>query len=78
MPRKPRIVIVGGGPAGLSAAFHLTSDPNWRDKIASITVYQLGWRLGGKGSTGRNVTRGARIEEHGIHGFCNFYFNSGG
>ncbi len=73
---KPKIAIIGGGPAGLSAAFHLTNDDNWQDKFESITVYQLGWRLGGKGATGRDPKMGYRIEEHGIHGFCNFYFNT--
>jgi uncharacterized protein with NAD-binding domain and iron-sulfur cluster len=74
---RPRIAIIGGGPAGLSTAFHLTRDPAWQRKIESITVYQMGWRPGGKGATGRHVRDGgARIEEHGIHGFCNFYFNT--
>jgi len=73
---KPKIAIIGGGPAGLSTAFHLTNDPNWRDRINSITVYQMGWRLGGKGATGRDANRGWRLEEHGIHGFCRFYFNT--
>jgi len=73
--RKPRIAIVGGGPAGLSTAFHLTRDPGWREKY-DITVYQMGWRAGGKGATGRDAANAQRIEEHGIHGFCNFYFNT--
>jgi len=73
--KKPtRIAIVGGGPAGLSAAYHLTEIDEDRD--LDITIYQLGWRLGGKASTGRDEGRGNRIEEHGIHGFCKFYFNT--
>lgn len=73
---KPRVAILGGGPAGLSAAFHLVRDPRWTETLESVTVYQLGWRLGGKGATGRDPSRGHRIEEHGIHGFCSFYFNT--
>ena len=70
---KPRIAILGGGPAGLSAAFHLLADGQDR---YDVTIYQLGWRLGGKGSTGRNRKLGWRIEEHGIHGFARFYDNT--
>ena len=73
--KKRHIAIIGGGPAGLSAAFHLAQKDEW-DKDYSITVYQPGWRLGGKGATGRNEEYSWRIEEHGIHGFCRFYFNT--
>src|SRR5687768_17134977 len=55
--RKPKIAIIGGGPAALSAAFHLTAEENWQDRY-EVTVYQLGWRLGGKGATGRNSDPG--------------------
>jgi len=34
----------------------------------------MGWRLGGKGATGRGPD--GRIQEHGIHGFAGFYWNS--
>ncbi|HYJ73076.1 MAG TPA: NAD(P)-binding protein, partial [Actinomycetota bacterium] len=75
---KQRIVIVGAGPAGLSTAFNLTDptvNPGWQDRY-EIDVYQLGWRVGGKGATGRNPDAGERIEEHGIHVFGNMYFNT--
>lgn len=72
--RKQRIAILGGGPAGLSAAYHLTNDPDWQDKY-EVTVHQLGWRLGGKAASSRNADFGQRIEEHGIHLFGNFYLN---
>lgn len=74
---RQRIAIVGGGPSGLSTAFHLTQEPGWEKKY-DITIYQLGWRVGGKGATGRDDQAGYRILEHGIHGFCNFYFNTWG
>jgi hypothetical protein len=73
-----KIAILGGGPSGLSAAYHLTSpdfNPNWQ-KNYEITVYQLGWRLGGKGASGRNQDIADRIEEHGIHLFGNMYSNA--
>ena len=47
-------------------AFELTATPELRARH-SVTVYQLGWRLGGKGASGRNAGHGNRIEEHGLH-----------
>ncbi len=75
---QQKIVIVGAGPAGISAAFYLTdpqTNPNWRERY-TVDVYQMGWRAGGKGATGRNPDAGERIQEHGIHVFGNMYFNS--
>ncbi len=77
-PREPtldkkRIAILGGGPAALSAAFHLTKQPGWEERY-EVTVYSLGWRLGGKAASSRNPDEGERIQEHGIHLFANFYF----
>src|SRR4051812_5716394 len=42
-----------------------------------VTVYQRGWRLGGKGASGRNLEpgKGLRIEEHGLHILMGFYDN---
>lgn len=59
--------------AGLSAAFRL-SEPGWRDEFESITVYQRGWRLGGKGASSRG--RHGRIEEHGLHIWLGYYENA--
>lgn len=73
---KPRVVILGGGVAALAAAFELTEQPDWRDRFASIEVYQMGWRLGGKGASGRNADLGQRIEEHGLHVWPGFYDNA--
>jgi len=36
-----------------------------------VTVYQLSWRLGGKGASGRGPAN--RIEEHGFHVWFGFY-----
>jgi uncharacterized protein with NAD-binding domain and iron-sulfur cluster len=67
-------VILGGGTGSLAAALGLTSRPNWQDQY-EITVYQLGWRLGGKGASGRNPDQHHRIEEHGLHIWAGFYYN---
>jgi uncharacterized protein with NAD-binding domain and iron-sulfur cluster len=58
---------------GLSAAWRL-SEPGWRDRFERITVYQRGWRLGGKGASSRG--RHGRIEEHGLHVWLGFYENA--
>ncbi|MDH5674786.1 MAG: NAD(P)-binding protein [Myxococcales bacterium] len=70
-PRRERIAILGGGLGGIAAADYL-SRPEHNHKY-DITVYQLGWRLGGKAASGRNAKHGQRIEEHGIHVMFGFY-----
>jgi uncharacterized protein with NAD-binding domain and iron-sulfur cluster len=70
-----RIAILGGGMAGLSAAWRL-SEPGWRDRFESITVYQRGWRLGGKAASSRGAN--GRIEEHGLHIWLGSYENAFG
>ncbi len=72
-PRK-RVVIIGGGPSSLTAAYWLTSTPELRAQY-ELTVYQMGWRLGGKGASGRNREQADRIEEHGLHIIFGFYQN---
>lgn len=71
---RTRVVILGGGPSGLTAAFNLTRTPALRQRFA-VTVYQMGWRLGGKAASGRNLQAAARIEEHGLHVLFGFYQN---
>ena len=56
----------------MAAAFELTR-PEQRDRF-DVTIYQLGWRLGGKGASGR--ARHGRIEEHGLHIWMGFYENA--
>ena len=70
---KERVAILGGGMAGLSAAWRL-SEPGWHDRFESITVYQRGWRLGGKGASSRGEN--GRIEEHGLHVWIGSYENA--
>jgi len=78
VPARRRVVVLGGGQAALTAAFQLTDPANPRHREVEVTVYQIGWRLGGKGATGRNTEPGnyARIEEHGFHNWFGFYDNS--
>jgi uncharacterized protein with NAD-binding domain and iron-sulfur cluster len=56
----------------MAAAFELTQ-PRLQGKYR-VTVYQLGWRLGGKGASGRGPAD--RIEEHGLHLWMGFYENA--
>ncbi|RMG92028.1 MAG: hypothetical protein D6706_17445 [Chloroflexi bacterium] len=72
---KQKIVVLGGGVSAMTTAFELTSVPNWQDHY-DITIYQMGWRLGGKGASGRNQTMHNRIEEHGLHIWFGFYYNA--
>ena len=72
---RTKVAVLGGGAGGLTAAFELTATPELRERFA-VTVYQLGWRLGGKGASGRNPTAGNRIEEHGLHVWFGFYDNA--
>ncbi len=75
MAGKTRVAILGGGVGAISAAYQLTSFPGWQDRFA-ITLYQMGWRLGGKCASGRNAEAGQRIEEHGLHIWHGFYDNA--
>ena len=70
-----KIVILGGGVGSMAAAWYLSDQPGWQDRYA-ITVYQQGWRLGGKGASGRNPQRAQRIEEHGPHVWFGYYGNA--
>lgn len=72
---KKKIAIIGGGVGAITTAFAITQTPNWSEKY-ELTIYQLGWRLGGKGASGRNAEHGYRIEEHGLHLWAGFYDNA--
>jgi uncharacterized protein with NAD-binding domain and iron-sulfur cluster len=75
MAQVQKIAILGGGAGAMAAAFYLSAGPDWRERY-EITVYQQGWRLGGKGASGRNARLGQRIEEHGLHIWFGFYANA--
>lgn len=72
---KQKIVILGGGVASVAAAWELTKPAGWQDRY-DITLYQMGWRLGGKGASGRNADKRDRIEEHGLHIWMGMYENA--
>src|SRR4051812_24350065 len=71
--RPPNVAVLGGGMAGLAAAWRLT-EPRHRDRVGEVTVYQRGWRLGGKAASHRGVHD--RIEEHGLHIWLGYYDNA--
>ena len=73
---KTKVTILGGGLSGLVTALNLTA-PEQQDRY-EVTVYQLGWRLGGKCATGRNADLNQRIQEHGLHVFMGQYDNAFG
>jgi uncharacterized protein with NAD-binding domain and iron-sulfur cluster len=70
---KPiEVAVIGGGCGAMTTAFELTR-PEHRGKY-HVTVYQPGWRLGGKGASGRGPAD--RVEEHGLHVWLGFYENA--
>lgn len=73
MARK-KVAILGGGPAAVTAAFELTRPE--RNDAYDVTLYQMGWRLGGKGASSRNPHFSDRIEEHGLHLWMGCYENA--
>ncbi|HEX2525184.1 MAG TPA: NAD(P)-binding protein [Geminicoccus sp.] len=72
---KRRVAVLGGGVGAITAAYALTDSTAARERY-NVTVYQMGWRLGGKGASGRNAGAGQRIEEHGLHVWAGFYENA--
>jgi uncharacterized protein with NAD-binding domain and iron-sulfur cluster len=80
---KTSIAILGGGVGSLAAAFDLTEvDPD--GKLYDITIYQVGWRLGGKGAVGWTCEKyptptfeNQQVQlEHGLHVWAGFYDNA--
>ncbi|MGZ4231093.1 MAG: NAD(P)-binding protein [Solirubrobacteraceae bacterium] len=71
--RKTKVAVLGGGVGAMTAAFELTA-PHLGGRY-DVTVYQPGWRLGGKCASGRGGPD-KRIEEHGLHVWFGFYANA--
>jgi uncharacterized protein with NAD-binding domain and iron-sulfur cluster len=76
-PLGPRVkvAVIGGGCGGVAAAFWMSSTPDLRARY-QVTLWTRGWRLGGKGASGRDAEAGQRIEEHGLHLWLGFYNNA--
>ena len=70
---KRKIAIIGGGIAGLAAAFEMTRTKALQEQL-EVTVYQMGWRLGGKAASSRRSD--GRIVEHGLHIWFGCYENA--
>lgn len=73
--KRQKIAVIGSGVGAMTATYAITTIPGW-EKLYDITVYQMGWRCGGKGASGRNMGKNARIEEHGLHIWAGFYENA--
>ena len=69
---RTKVAVLGGGMGAMTTAFELTQ-PHLRGRY-DVTVYQPGWRLGGKCASGRGPD--SRIEEHGLHVWFGFYANA--
>ena len=72
MKNQKRVAVLGGGVASLASVWELVH----RSEDVEVTVYQMGWRLGGKCASGRNTAIADRIEEHGLHILFGFYENA--
>ena len=70
---RMKIAVLGGGMSGLAAAFELTKTEALRARH-EVSVYQMGWRLGGKLASSRDEA--ARNLEHGLHVWFGFYENA--
>ncbi len=73
--QRQKIAVIGSGVGAMTATYAITMIPGW-EKLYDITVYQMGWRCGGKGASGRNLAQHGRIEEHGLHIWAGFYENA--
>jgi uncharacterized protein with NAD-binding domain and iron-sulfur cluster len=60
--------------SAMAAALALTDLE--QNNAYEVTIYQIGWRLGGQGASGRNLRIADRIEEHGLHLWFGCYDNA--
>jgi uncharacterized protein with NAD-binding domain and iron-sulfur cluster len=71
---RTRVAVLGGGPAGLAAAFGLSATPGLRARY-DVTIYEAGWRVGGKCGQGRDANHAWRVEQNGTHYVFGAYDN---
>jgi uncharacterized protein with NAD-binding domain and iron-sulfur cluster len=71
--RRTKVAVLGGGMGAITTAYELSA-PHLQGRY-EVTVYQPGWRLGGKCASGR-AGHDSRIEEHGLHVWFGFYANA--
>jgi uncharacterized protein with NAD-binding domain and iron-sulfur cluster len=66
-----RVFVLGGGVGAFTAAFDLTSGYAAQKRF-EVTLFQHGWRMGGKAAGGRSGKEN-RVQEHGLHLLMGFY-----
>jgi len=72
---KHKVLILGGGMAGLTTAYQLSRTDDLRARY-DVTIASLGFRLGGKLASGREFAPPNRSHEHGLHVWFGFYDNA--
>lgn len=72
---RQRVCIVGGGVAGLTAAYELSKDAEARARF-DVEVVEMGHRLGGRLASAHNRSAWGRNQEHGLHVWFGFYANT--
>jgi len=83
MSQKKKVAVLGGGMSAMSTIYELLKADNFQGNY-DITVYQMGWRIGGKGASGRQHMENPvdpndnnqRILEHGLHAWFCWYTNA--
>lgn len=77
---KPiKVAILGSGIGALTTAWRLLNDDVQRqaNKKFELTMYQVGFRLGGKLTTGRApAEENYKIQDHGLHTLYGYYENA--
>ena len=72
---RERVVIVGGGIAGLTCAWHLSRTPELRERY-EVELIEARGVPGGKLASTRDPEQGWRSLEHGLHVWFGFYENA--